>query len=128
MEEKKKPIDNKKGRLIRDDPDDDISDDEERVDMLNITGAKEREERREQFYSVQRNGMLLLGMYKLGMVYSKLCVVFLLDSEEESDPDMNEWENQQIRKGVTGAQVIIKKKNFLLSFQNMKLIFLTKSL
>lgn len=29
-----------------------------------------------------------------------------LDSGEESDPEMNEWENQQIRKGVTGAQLV----------------------
>lgn len=27
-------------------------------------------------------------------------------SGEETDPDMDEWENQQIRKGVTGAQLI----------------------
>lgn len=30
---------------------------------------------------------------------------FLDNSAEESDPDMNEWENQQIRKGVTGVQL-----------------------
>lgn len=54
--EEKKPEDNKKGRLIREDQDDDVSDDEERVDMAGITGVKEREERREKFYSVQRNG------------------------------------------------------------------------
>lgn len=29
----------------------------------------------------------------------------IADSDQESDPDMHEWENQQIRKGVTGAQV-----------------------
>lgn len=52
-------MDNKKGRLIRDDGDDDISDDE-RVDMSNITGAKEREERREKFYSVQKDCMEIL--------------------------------------------------------------------
>lgn len=54
--EEKKPIDNRKGRLVRDDVDDDISDDEERVDMSAITGVMEREERREKFYSVQQNG------------------------------------------------------------------------
>ena len=31
----------------------------------------------------------------------------ILDSGDETDPEMNEWENQQIRKGVTGAQVIM---------------------
>lgn len=54
--EEQKPVDNKKGRLVHDDADDDISD-EERVDMSNITGAKEREERLEKFYSVQRDCM-----------------------------------------------------------------------
>lgn len=49
-------MDNRKGRLVRDDVDDDISDDEERVDMSAITGVKELEERREKFYSVQQDG------------------------------------------------------------------------
>lgn len=51
--------------------------------MSAIKGIKEREERREQFYSAHPQG-----------------------SEDESDVEMNEWENQQIRKGVTGAQLI----------------------
>lgn len=29
-----------------------------------------------------------------------------IGSGDESDAEMNEWENQQIRKGVTGAQVL----------------------
>lgn len=29
-----------------------------------------------------------------------------IDSGDDSDAEINEWENQQIRKGVTGAQVI----------------------
>lgn len=52
--------------------------------MSAITGVKEREERREQFYSVQSDG----------------------DDNDDSDLEMNEWENQQIRKGVTGAQIM----------------------
>ena len=51
--------------------------------MSTITGKKEREERREQFYSAHPQG-----------------------SDEDSDVEMNEWENQQIRKGVTGAQLM----------------------
>lgn len=51
--------------------------------MSAITGKKEREERREQFYSSHQQ-----------------------DSEDESDVEMKEWENQQIRKGVTGAQLL----------------------
>lgn len=51
-----KPVDNKKGgRLIREEAEDDGSEDE-RVDMSAITGAKELEERREQFYAVQGQG------------------------------------------------------------------------
>lgn len=52
--------------------------------MSAITGVKEREERREQFYSVQSDG----------------------SENADSDVEMNEWENQQIRKGVTGAQLM----------------------
>ena len=51
--------------------------------MSAITGVKEREERREQFYSAHPQ-----------------------NSEDDSDVEMNEWENQQIRKGVTGAQLM----------------------
>lgn len=51
--------------------------------MSAITGIKEREERREQFYAAHPQG-----------------------SEDDSDVEMNEWENQQIRKGVTGAQLL----------------------
>lgn len=57
---------------------------EERVDMSAITGVKDREERREQFYSVQSNR----------------------SDDADSDVETNEWENQQIRKGVTGAQIM----------------------
>lgn len=46
----------KSSRLIRDDGDD-CSDEEERVDMSAITGIKEREERREKFYSAQQECM-----------------------------------------------------------------------
>lgn len=50
-----KVADNKKGRLIREDAEDDASDDE-RVDMSAITGVKEYEERREQFYAIENEG------------------------------------------------------------------------
>ena len=51
--------------------------------MSAITGVKEREERREQFYSAHPQ-----------------------NSDDDSDVEINEWENQQIRKGVTGAQLL----------------------
>lgn len=50
--EEKPPVSKNKGRLMREDGDDDVSD-EERVDMSAINGSREREERREKFYSVQ---------------------------------------------------------------------------
>lgn len=68
------------------------SGEEQRVDMSAITGVKEREERREQFYSAHPQG-----------------------SEDDSDIEMNEWENQQIRKGVTGAQLISAQQESMFS-------------
>lgn len=53
--EENKPTNKSKGRLVRDDVDDDISDDEERVNMAGITAAKEREERMEKFYSMRNS-------------------------------------------------------------------------
>lgn len=47
----------KGGRLTREDLEDDNSEDEERVDMNAITGIKEREERREKFYAVEKDCM-----------------------------------------------------------------------
>lgn len=83
LEEKEE--DQKKGKrnIREEDEADGSSGEEQRVDMSAITGVKEREERREQFYSAHPQG-----------------------SEDESDMEMNEWENQQIRKGVTGAQLM----------------------
>ncbi|TDG39651.1 hypothetical protein AWZ03_013924 [Drosophila navojoa] len=79
-------------RLPREDVEGDQSDDEERMDMNDITGLKEREERREQFYAVENDL-----------------------TEEDSDREMHEWENQQIRKGVTGAQLVHAQHETVLS-------------
>uniref|UniRef100_A0A182JEI6 GCF C-terminal domain-containing protein n=1 Tax=Anopheles atroparvus TaxID=41427 RepID=A0A182JEI6_ANOAO len=83
-----------KKRTVQEDGDGDGSDeDDDRIDMSAITGAKEREERREQFYAVQRE-----------------------DSDaEESDVETKEWENQQIRKGVTGAQLVSAQQESVIS-------------
>lgn len=83
--EEKEQEDQKKGKrnIREEDEAEGSSGEEQRVDMSAITGVKEREERREQFYSAHPQG-----------------------SEDESDNEMNEWENQQIRKGVTGAQLM----------------------
>ncbi|XP_068151990.1 PAX3- and PAX7-binding protein 1 isoform X1 [Drosophila tropicalis] len=79
-------------RLPCEDVEGDQSDDEERMDMNDITGRKEREERREQFYAVENDL-----------------------TEEDSDHEMHEWENQQIRKGVTGAQLVHAQHETVLS-------------
>lgn len=99
--EEKKPVDNRKGRLVREDVDDDLSDGEERVNMSAITGVKEREERMEKFYSIQESELRFRSAYD--QVFLNL---LSLDSDQDSDREMDEWENQQIRKGVTGAQLI----------------------
>lgn len=75
-------------RNVREEDGEGNSSEEERVDMSAITGVKEREERREQFYSVQSDNSI----------------------HDDSDVEMNEWENQQIRKGVTGAQIMAAKQ------------------
>lgn len=38
-------------------------------------------------------------------MFSSYFNYFFLESEHDTDKEMEEWENQQIRKGVTGAQV-----------------------
>lgn len=49
---------------------------------------------------------------------------FIADSDQDTDPDMHEWENQQIRKGVTGAQVYFDRQ---VDFKISCLIFLSSS-
>ncbi|CRK97101.1 CLUMA_CG010440, isoform A [Clunio marinus] len=92
--EEKDQEDQKKGKrnVREEDEAEGSSGDEQRVDMSAITGVKELEERREQFYSTHQQG-----------------------SDDESDNDMNEWENQQIRKGVTGAQLISAQQESIYS-------------
>lgn len=61
--EENKSVDNKKGRLIREEAEDDGSEDE-RVDMSDIKGTKELEERREKFYSVQGHGKWISRLHR----------------------------------------------------------------
>lgn len=100
------PKEDKKGkRNIHEDEVGDGSDgsEEDRVDMLAITGHKEREERREKFYSVQQQCKFNKPSF---MDDPFLNFLIISDSGEDSDLEMNEWENMQIRKGVTGAQLM----------------------
>lgn len=85
------PVEDKEEKPMRGKEDDDDNSEEERIDMNGITGAKEREERREQFYSVQQG------------------------SDDDSENELTEWENQQIRKGVTGAQLVSAQQESVLS-------------
>lgn len=65
------------GRMRQEDDQDEASD-EERIDMDANPVIRDQERRREQFLAAQ-------------------------ESEQEDDLELDEWENQQIRKGVTGA-------------------------
>lgn len=65
-------------RLVREDENDVSDEDEKRIDMSVNLEAQDRDQRRQNFF----------------------------DKEEEPAPEDDEWENQQIRKGVTGGAVI----------------------
>lgn len=72
-----------KSRLVREDDNDNSDDEEEPVQMAVPSAARDRDRKREAFLSVQND-----------------------DSDHESDKgEEDEWESQQIRKGVTGAQL-----------------------
>ncbi|KAK3912452.1 PAX3- and PAX7-binding protein 1 [Frankliniella fusca] len=72
-----------KSRLVREDDNDNSDDEEEPVQMAVPSAARDRDRKREAFMSVQND-----------------------DSDHESDKgEEEEWESQQIRKGVTGAQL-----------------------
>ncbi|XP_018323423.1 PAX3- and PAX7-binding protein 1 [Agrilus planipennis] len=75
------------GRLIRDD-EHDASEDEERIDMDINPLRRDQDRRREQFLAAQ-------------------------ESEEEADQEIDEWENQQIRKGVTGAPMAVMSQEYI---------------
>nr|CAD7591097.1 unnamed protein product [Timema genevievae] len=70
-----------KSRLVRED-DHDGSDEEERVNMEVNMDARTREERREAFMAAQNKAA----------------------GEDSDKGEEDDWESQQIRKGVTGAQ------------------------
>lgn len=55
--EETKPEPKKGSRLAREEMEEDNSDEDERLDMNAITGIKEREERREKFYAVEKDCM-----------------------------------------------------------------------
>ncbi|KZC04100.1 GC-rich sequence DNA-binding factor 1 [Dufourea novaeangliae] len=77
-----------KSRLIREEDHDrsDDDDSQDRIDMTVNTEARDKEKRREAFLASQ-------------------VPIKLSDDESEHENEEEEWEAQQIRKGVTGAQL-----------------------
>lgn len=72
-----------KSRLVREDENDGSDDEEETVQMSVPSAVRDRDRKREAFMAVQNE-----------------------DEDQESDKgEGDEWESQQIRKGVTGAQL-----------------------
>ncbi|XP_071444852.1 PAX3- and PAX7-binding protein 1 [Hetaerina americana] len=87
-----KRYENEKSRLVRED-DNDVSDDEgedgnldgERLKFSVPTPSADRERRREAIFAAQEAGSE--------------------ESDRGDDEELEKWESQQIRKGVTGAQI-----------------------
>ncbi|XP_020282805.1 PAX3- and PAX7-binding protein 1 isoform X2 [Pseudomyrmex gracilis] len=89
-----------KSRLIREE-DHDRSDDEDsqdRLDMTVNTEARDKEKRREAFLASQ-------------------ATIKFSDNESEHENEEEEWEAQQIRKGVTGAQIAAAQQDSMLQQQ-----------
>ncbi|XP_015117420.1 PAX3- and PAX7-binding protein 1 isoform X3 [Diachasma alloeum] len=89
-----------KSRLIREEDHDrsDDDDDEDRIDMTVNTEARDKEKRREAFLASQVS-------------------IKLSDDESEHGLEEEEWEVQQIRKGVTGAQIAAAQQDSMMQHQ-----------
>ncbi|XP_044576471.1 PAX3- and PAX7-binding protein 1 isoform X2 [Cotesia glomerata] len=89
-----------KSRLIREEDHDRSDDDEshERMDMTVNIEARDKEKRREAFLASQ-------------------VPIKLSDDESEHGNEEEEWEAQQIRKGVTGAQIAAAQQDSLMQQQ-----------
>ncbi|XP_043280862.1 PAX3- and PAX7-binding protein 1 isoform X2 [Venturia canescens] len=89
-----------KSRLIREDDHDrsDDDDSQDRMDMTVNTEARDKEMRREAFLASQTSAKLS-------------------DNESEHDHEEEEWEAQQIRKGVTGAQIAAAQQDSIMQQQ-----------
>ncbi|XP_011307082.1 PAX3- and PAX7-binding protein 1 isoform X2 [Fopius arisanus] len=88
-----------KSRLVREeDHDRSDDDDEDRIDMTVNTEARDKEKRREAFLASQ-------------------VTIKLSDDESEHGLEEEEWEVQQIRKGVTGAQIAAAQQDSIMQHQ-----------
>ncbi|XP_063971930.1 PAX3- and PAX7-binding protein 1 [Diachasmimorpha longicaudata] len=92
--------DKSKSRLIREEDHDrsDDDDDEDRIDMTVNTEARDKEKRREAFLASQVS-------------------IKLSDDASEHGLEEEEWEVQQIRKGVTGAQIAAVQQDSMMQHQ-----------
>lgn len=86
-----------KSRLVREEDHDRSDDDnsQDRLDMTVNTEARDKEKRREAFLASQ-------------------IPVKLSDDESEHGNEEEEWEAQQIRKGVTGAQIAAAQQDSMM--------------
>lgn len=109
-----------KSRLVREEDHDRSDDDcsQDRMDMTVNTEARDKEKRREAFLASQ---IPIKRWYprvtkkkhnSVNFITKKILHLAVSDDESEHCNEEEEWEAQQIRKGVTGAQVIIEKKYF----------------
>ncbi|XP_053593178.1 PAX3- and PAX7-binding protein 1 [Microplitis demolitor] len=89
-----------KSRLIREEDHDRSDDDEshERMDMTVNVEARDKEKRREAFLASQ-------------------APIKMSDDESEHGNEEEEWEAQQIRKGVTGAQIAAAHQDSIMQQQ-----------
>ncbi|XP_012277672.1 PAX3- and PAX7-binding protein 1 [Orussus abietinus] len=89
-----------KSRLIREEDHDrsDDDDSQDRIDMTVNTDARDKEKRREAFLASQ--------------VQNRLS-----EDESEHGNEEEEWEAQQIRKGVTGAQIAAAQQDSIMQQQ-----------
>lgn len=109
-----------KTRFIREE-DHDRSDEDsgDRLDMTINIEARDKEKRREAFHASQVVDKCNFSTWNfLGTVEIANIHAFLFCSASGSDSEHNleeeEWEAQQIRKGVTSAQVILSFNNAIL--------------
>lgn len=93
---------NEKDSRLGGEEDDNQSDDEdfqERVNMTVNTDALDKEKRRQAFLESQESSAK--------------------QSDSECEPELEEWETQQIRKGVTGAQLAAAQQDSMMQFNSL---------
>ncbi|KAK0096085.1 hypothetical protein PV326_006499 [Microctonus aethiopoides] len=113
-----------KSRLIREEDHDRSDDDEsqDRIDMSINTDARDKEKRREAFLASQtpvKRSFLNVFHRHLNLSLNNALNnnVAVSDDESEHGNEEEEWEAQQIRKGVTGAQIAAAQQDSIMQQQ-----------